>query len=173
MYSMNPSTTEFIKGPRSICCCPFCAAPAHITWVGLNPLLLGVRCRNCGANIPATHPKCQDAIRAWNRRSGLATLGGRATRGIRSPRKLAAAQRNLKTARKWKLIRQRVEAAYNALKPYRQKQLAEMEEALAADRAWLQEREPLILADPILRQLYDLLPNRRVGATSAETRLSP
>jgi len=86
---------------------------------------------------------------------------------------LAAAQRNLKTARKWKLIRQRVEAAYNALKPYRQKQLAEMEEALAADRAWLQEREPLILADPILRQLYDLLPNRRVGATSAETRLSP
>jgi len=132
-------------------------------------LLFGVHCRSCGANIPATHYKCQDAISAWNRRSGLAAMGGRATRGIRSRRKLAAARRNLRTARKWKLIRQEVEAAYTAIKPVRAAELAEMEAAVAADRAWLQKREPMILADPALRQLYDLLPSRRASAVNAGT----
>jgi hypothetical protein len=136
---------------------------------GINPLLFGVHCRSCGANIPATHHKCQDAISAWNRRSGLAAMGGRATRGIRSRRKLVAARRNLKMARQWKLIRQRVEAAHTALKPLRAAELAEKEAALAADLAWLKEREPVILADPVLRQLYDLLPSRRASAAIAQT----
>jgi len=96
-------------------------------------------------------------------------MGGRATRGIRSRRKLAAARRNLKTARQWKRIRQSVESAYTALKPLRAAELAEMEAAVAEDRAWLQEREPMILADPVLHHLYDLLPSRSASAVNAGT----
>src|SRR5208283_956460 len=96
---MNPSTTEFTKGPRSICCCPFCSAGGHLTFCGLNPVRYGVQCRGCGASVPARHASQQDAISVWNRRSGLATLGGKATKGLRSRRKLAAAKRNLRKAR--------------------------------------------------------------------------
>lgn len=166
---MNSSIHNFENDLlNTIRCCPLCSATCQLTFKGINPLLFGVHCRSCGANIPATHPKCQDAISAWNRRSGLAMLGGRATKGLRSRRKLAAARRNLRTARKWKLIRQRVEAAYTTLKPLRAAELAEMEAALAADLAWLKEREPVILADPVLRQVYDLLPSRRVSVVNAE-----
>jgi hypothetical protein len=161
---MNSCTTEITKGPHSIRCCPFCSGGGHLTFCGLTPTRYGIQCRNCGASVPARHASHQDAIRAWNRRSGLAMLGGRATKGLRSRRKLAAARRNLKTARQWKLIRQRVETAYTAIKPYREKQLAETEAAIAADRAWLKEREPLILANPVLRTMYESLTKRDAPA---------
>jgi hypothetical protein len=152
---VSSNTKSFVNDlARSIRCCPFCSAAAHVSFEGISPMRFGVRCRSCGASVPVRHASQDDAVRAWNQRRGLATVGGKATRGIRSRRKLAAARRNLKTARKWKLIRQRVEAAYTALKPYRQKQLAEMEAAVAADRAWLKEKEPLILADPLLAKFY-------------------
>jgi hypothetical protein len=139
-----------------------------LIFVGLDPLLYGVHCRSCGASIPARHLDSQDAILAWNRRSGLASLGGKATKGLRSPRKLAAARRNLKIARKWKMIRQKVETARAVIKPYRQKELAEMEAAVAKDQAWLREREPAILADPQFRQIYEVLQRRKVSATNTE-----
>lgn len=141
--------------------------------MGLNPVLYGVRCRDCAASIPAKHPNIKDATRAWNKRSGLASVGGKATKGIRSRRKLAAARRNLKTARQWKLVRLRVETAYATLRPYRVQELAKLEATAAEDRAWLQEREPLIMADPVLRQLYDLLPSRKTLGTNADTASNP
>jgi hypothetical protein len=158
---VNPDTNSTANNAlNTIRCCPFCAATCHLTYAGINPLLYGVHCRSCGANIPATHPKSQDAISAWNRRSGLAAMGGRATRGIRSPRKLAAARRNLKVARQWKQIRQQLEIARTVIKPFEQKLLAKIAEDGANDRAWLKERESAILADPTLRGIYQMLQSR-------------
>lgn len=138
-----------------------------MTFSGLNPVRHGVQCRNCGASIPATHPKCQDAISAWNRRSGLAMLGGRATRGIRSRRKLEAARDNLqkaRQARKLNRLRHGVEVAYAAIKPYRQQQLAESEAAVAESRDELAILGPKIVKDQILRRLHALLSKRDVPA---------
>ena len=87
-------------------------------------------------------------------------MGGRATRGIRSPRKLAAARRNLKVARQWKQIRQQLEIARTVIKPFEQKLLAKIAEDGANDRAWLKERESAILADPTLRGIYQMLQSR-------------
>ena len=172
MYGMNSITNKSeIVLPNSLGCCPFCAGSSHINWVGLNPLLYGVTCRNCGASIRAIHPKKEDAIRAWNRRSGLASIGGRATRGNRSRRKLAAARRNLKTARevrKLNRMRATVEAAYASIKPYRDQELTEMEAASAENRAWLKEREHLILADPRMRSMYELLEGHQKPTASGD-----
>jgi hypothetical protein len=86
----------------------------------------GVQCRTCGASIPAIRPKSQDAIRAWNRRLSLARLGGKATRGLRSGRKLAAALCNLKKGqsqvRQVNKLRQGAEAAFTELAPYRERE---------------------------------------------------
>jgi len=41
---------------------------------------------------------------------------------------------------------------------------AEMEAAIAQDRAWLKEREHLIMANPVLRKLYESLPSRIASA---------
>ena len=170
---MNPSTHNFendITNPK-IFCCPFCAASAHLTWVGLNPVMYGVVCRNCGISSKTIHTRVQDAVRVWNRRSGLATMGGRATRGNRSKRKLAAAKRNLKRAReqkKLKWIMNRCEAIYWQLKPFREAEIAEAEAGMAEDLARLKEKEPLILAYPDTRDLYEFLLSRRAAAAAAE-----
>ena len=154
---MDQDTYNLVNGLNSILPCPFCSGSCHVTFKGINPVLFGVQCRNCGASIPARHAQYKDAVRAWNPRSGLAAMGGRATRGIRSRRKLAAARRNLKKARQVRQInrlRQGIEAAYTALKPYRQREFAMAEAALAQERAELKILEPKIMSDPLLRQIY-------------------
>lgn len=156
------------KALNSIRCCPFCASSAHVTWEGLDPLLYGVACRNCGASIPRTHATASGAISVWNRRSGLATLGGKATAGLRSPQKLEAARRNLKKAREVRQlsrIRSKAEAAYNELQQYREVERADLEGLQAEDMAWFKEREHVIMADPVLRTLY--LSLRRDGDQQA------
>ena len=88
----------------------------------------------------------------------MAALGGKATKGLRSRRKLVAARRNLKKARQARQLnrlRQEFEAAYVVLKPYREKQLAEMEAAIARDRAELKLLEPKIMQHPLLRRYYE------------------
>ncbi len=161
---MNLSTKNFVSNSiNSIRCCPFCGTSAHVFWVGLNPLTYGVRCRSCGASIPAIHTEYQDAVRAWNRRSGLAMLGGRATRGIRSRRKLAAARRNLKKARQTRQLnrlRQAEEVIYARLRPYRQQETAIIEAAVAGSRAELAILEPRIRQYPDLSELLDWLKRR-------------
>lgn len=148
------------KALNLVCCCPFCASSAHVTWEGLDPLFYGVTCRNCGASIPRTHATASEAISVWNRRSGLATLGGKATAGLRSPQKLEAARRNLKKAREVRQlnrIRAEAEAAYNQLQYYRKVERADLEGLRAEDVAWFEEREDVIMADPVLRTLYQSL----------------
>jgi hypothetical protein len=171
MYNVNSLIEESGKQVVNlIVCCPFCAGPAHVIWQGLHPLLYGVRCRNCGASIPTTRTTAKEAISIWNRRAGLASRGGRATAGIRTRRKLVAARRNLKKARQ---VRQRdrlrtaAEAAYATLQQYRQMERAELEAAMGRDRAWIEERKDLILADPALRSMYELLLSKTSVKTSS------
>lgn len=161
MYSVNPSTQNIVNNSiGSVRCCPICAGPAHISWEGLDPLLYGVRCRDCGASIPAIHRRSNDAIQVWNRRSGLAAVGGRATKGLCSPRKLAAARRNLEKAREVRQLnrlRQSAEATYAALKPLREQERRLIEARLAESRAELATLEPLIKQDPELSAMLEWL----------------
>jgi hypothetical protein len=168
MYTMNSLIQESGKLiVNRIVCCPFCAGTAHIVLQGLQPPLYGIKCRICGASIPITNATAMEAISAWNRRSGLATRGGRATAGIRTRRKLAAARRNLKKARhvrKLNQLRATVEAAYAKLQPYRAAERAELEALIANDRAWLKDKEHLILSNHALRPMYDRLMNSMSSA---------
>ena len=161
MYDMNSVIEESGKQVvNRIVCCPFCAGAAHVIWQGLRPPSYGVKCRNCGASIPTSRATAREAISAWNRRAGLATRGGKATKGIRSRRKLAAARRNLKKARQVRQLnrlRAEVEVAYAKLQPYRAAERAELEVSYAKDMAWFKEREQLIMAHPVLRDMYELL----------------
>lgn len=126
-----------------------------MTWVALNPLLFGVRCHRCGASVPASHPDREDAVRAWNRRSGLATLGGKATRGKSSWKKRRACRRNLGIARrrkKLKAVKTQIDTAASRLKVLREVELASLEEASARDRAELEAlaHHPVLRKDPVL-----------------------
>src|SRR5712664_2606994 len=115
-----------------------------------TPVLYGVRCRNCGASIPATHAESKNAIRLWNRRSGLATLGGKATRGKVSRRKLAAIRRNLKKARETRQLsrlRRMAETAYATLRFYRQQERELIEAEVAKSPAELNTMGPLLRKD--------------------------
>lgn len=90
----------------------------------------------------------------------MATVGGKATAGIRSRRKLAAAMRNLKKARhvrKLNRLRAKAEVAYTTLQHYRNPERVELEAAIAEDRVFFKQREDLILGDPVLRSVYQLL----------------
>ena len=164
MYDMNSLIEESGKQVvNRIVCCPFCAGAAHVIWQGLRPPSYGVKCRDCCASIPTIHASAKEAISAWNRRSGLATRGGKATKGIRSPRKVDAARRNLKKARHVRqLNRLRIaeEAAFTNLQHYRKMERDKLEAAMDRDRAWIEERKDVILADPVLRSMYELLPSK-------------
>ena len=154
---INDSGKQIIN---SIVCCPFCSAPGHVYWAGLQPPLYGVKCRNCGASIPTTHATAREAISAWNRRAGLAAVGGKATKGLRSRRKITVAKRNLKKARQVRRLnrlRAEAETAYTKLQEYRAVERAKLEAAVADDQVFLKQRENVILADPVLRTLYQSL----------------
>jgi len=164
MYVMSPSTIDPVNNlANSICCCPLCAGTAHISWAGLDPLLYGVGCRDCGASIPAIHLNRQDAVRLWNRRKGLAALGGKATAGKCSRLKRISCRRNLKRgreAKQLKRLRTEFEAKMRLLRSARAVERAEMQAARAENWAWLKANEENIMADPTLRRMYELLPSR-------------
>jgi restriction alleviation protein Lar len=164
MYNMNSLIEESGRQVVNlIVCCPFCASPAHVVWEGLKPPLYGIRCRNCGASVPTIRATAKEAISVWNRRAGLASVGGKATAGIRSRRKLAAARRNLKKAREVRQlnrIRLSLETAYAHIRPYREQEFAESQAALAKSWAELAVLEPRIRRYPDLSELLDWLKSR-------------
>jgi Restriction alleviation protein Lar len=172
MYGMSFCTHEFVNdlaGP--IRCCPFCSATGHLTFRELSPVRYGIQCRTCGASIPAIHPTSQAAILVWNQRRGLASSGGKATRGKCSRRKLAAARNNLKKARQVRQVnrlRNGAEAAFKALQPHRQREREWIEAQLAESRAELVDLEPLIKKDPQLSELLGLLNSRQGQSASAD-----
>ncbi len=156
--------------------CPFCAGHGYVTKVP-GCKRFGARCDDCQANFPEVYETPETAVDAWCQRRGTASAaGGRATKGKLSWRKGRACRRNLRRAReqkKLKWIRAKVDIMIPWLRALRAVEMAEMDEADAENRAWLKERESVIIADPVLRQMYDLLPSRRAGAAGLGTRLSP
>jgi hypothetical protein len=95
----NASVTTTIKP------CPFCAGQAKLT-ASTEPLRYGVICLDCPAEIPPLLLTQEVAIRIWNRRSGLAAIGGQATKGIMTQKKRKACQKNLELARAVKRSKQ-------------------------------------------------------------------
>jgi hypothetical protein len=93
----------------------------------------------------------------------LARLGGKATRGKVSRRKLAAIRRNLKKARgtrQLNRLRQMTETAYRTLQSYREREWA-MIEAAAVNQAELMRLEPMVRKDPALSKLLDWMRSRQ------------
>src|SRR5512137_445137 len=103
--------------------CPFCGSRAELV-LAHDQVRRGIQCSACSACVPPVHRSEFEAMMRWNRRSGgVAAAGGRATRGLRSRRKLPAAKRNLKVARKAKQIkriRAKTDEAVARLRPYRE-----------------------------------------------------
>jgi len=160
--------------------CPFCAGQAEVI-TDYEPTRYGIRCAVCHGGFQPVYETCDEAAIMWNRRSGgISAAGGRATRGLRSRRKAAASKRNLKKARaakKLKKICTRIDVAFEKLKPLRESEIAQAEEAAVASRARLKVHEARILADPQLRKIYALLnhpqadnadPHLPMGSTAAK-----
>ena len=172
METSDHAATGQADQPTSILkICPFCAGPAEVVTAN-EPTRYGVRCVSCHAGFQPVFKDREEAFLVWNWRGGTASAaGGRATKGLRSRRKVATARRNLRkarTAKKLKEIRAKIDIAYAQLKRLRAAQIAEAEAAAAEGRAWLKAREPEILADPVLSKIYSLLPSRRRALAASE-----
>jgi hypothetical protein len=99
----------------------------------------------------------------------VSAAGGRATAGKCSRRKRASCRRNFRRAReqkKLKQIRARLSVVAPLLKSFYASKLAELQAAAATNRAALRELEPAILADPVLRGLYETLPSQMAPAAT-------
>jgi hypothetical protein len=172
MYSMKSSTLNFANDAvNRIRCCPFCAGSAYEIWFDLKPVRYGVQCRSCHATIPATHLTSKEAITTWNRRSGLAKIGGEATAGIRSEKKLRACRANLEKAREVRLLnrlRLKCEIARAILRPYREKELVEAEAALAKTQAEIVGLEPRIRKYEDASRLLDWIRARPAWGEGAD-----
>jgi hypothetical protein len=160
-------TNQIVPIAITIKTCPFCANRGLVTQVA-DQARFGVRCCGCQAAFPETYDAPDSAIAAWCQRQGTASsAGGRGTRGKCSWRKRRSCRKNLRLARKRKKlewIRDRVDTIIPWLKAYRAVERAEREAARAENWAWLKEREPQIMANPMLRKLYESLPSRIASA---------
>ena len=172
METSDHAVTDQADQPNPILkCCPFCAGKAEVVTAN-EPTRHGVRCASCHAGFQPVFKDREEAFFVWNWRGGTSSAaGGRATKGISTAKKRRTCRRNLKLARKAKKLKKvwaDVDAAYAQLKPLRAAQIAEAEAAAAKSRAWLKAREAEILADPLLRRVYDLLPSRRRALAGSE-----
>jgi len=165
METMNESV--HVPPPaQGLMACPFCSARCEFV-DDCDSQRIGVRCATCGASVPATHATREQATRTWNQRHGspksLATIGGAATKGVSTARKRTSSRRNLRKARKQKRLNQvkaKIEESYARLQDARKAEAAEIEAASARSRSRLAQLAPMILADPTLRQIHDLLLQR-------------
>jgi hypothetical protein len=149
--------------------CPFCNGLAVVTTC-YEPIRYGVRCTACEVIFLPVLESEAEAVALWNRRCGtVSAAGGRATAGKCSRRKRASCRRNFRRAReqkKLKQIRARLNVVAPLLKSFWESELAELQAAAAANCAALRELEPVILADPLLRGLYEMLPSQKAPAAS-------
>ena len=151
---MNISYTKATAGCSiPIRPCPFCGSPAQLV-LDHDHVRRGIQCSVCSACVPPLHRSEFEAMARWNRRSGgVAAAGGRATLGLRSRRKLAAAKRNLVLARRAKKIirlKAKTDDAVARLRPYREAEGRELEELARRSRSRLE-------ADPALSRLLNLV----------------
>ena len=169
--SNHAATSQADQPTPALKCCPFCAGKAEVITAN-EPTRYGVRCSSCHGGFQPAYKAREEAVFLWNWRGGTSSAaGGRATKGLRSKRKVASAKRNLRKARaakKLKKVWAEIDVAYAQLKPLRAAQTAEAEAAVAEGHAWLKAREAEILADPLLRRVYNLLPSRRRALAGSE-----
>lgn len=151
---------EDLQVATTVSICPFCAGRGYVIMT-LDKQLFGVRCGGCQVFFPERFQTCQDAVAAWCLRRGTSSaLGGAATAGVRSRRKLRAAKKNLRKARdqkQLKRIRAAIEVMVPLLREARRREIAKLEGKIAQERAWLQQVEPLLIRDPRLNELRQLL----------------
>lgn len=162
------NTNESVHSPScapGLKVCPFCGGASDFIH-DHQTLGVGVACSTCGAMVPVNHRARDMAAMAWNQRRGspvsLAALGGAATRGLSTPRKRSASRRNLRRARERKTINRikaGIEASYTRLQEARQAEQTEIEAISARSRSRWLELQPLILADPVLQQVWAELRN--------------
>jgi hypothetical protein len=109
--------------------CAHCGGPAEVV-VGYDPTRFGAHCRQCGVCVLPVYQDQDQAVALWNRRSGtISALGGKATGGKCSRRKLRAAKRNLKKGRQQKQLK-RIRANIEIMAPQlRAARVAELSEA--------------------------------------------
>jgi hypothetical protein len=140
--------------------CPCCAAGGIITKVADQPKF-GIRCTGCAVSVREVCDTPEAALTLWCKRRGtIAALGGKATRGKCSWRKRRSSRRNARLARKQKKLnwmRAKVDAMMPLIRAYREIEQAELDTLQAEDEAWFKEREHKIMADPVLRGMYELL----------------
>lgn len=133
--------------------CPFCGSDAQLV-LDHDQVRRGIQCSASSASVPPLHWNEFEALARWNRRSGgVAAAGGRATRGFRSRRKLAAAKRNLKLAREAKKlirIKAKTDEAVARLRPYREAERLRLDALAARSRSRLETH-------PVLSELVKLV----------------
>ncbi|MGD0614170.1 MAG: Lar family restriction alleviation protein, partial [Verrucomicrobiota bacterium] len=119
--------------------CPFCYSNAKVA-TAYEPTRYGIHCPGCAAGFLPVLETEREAVARWNRRAGtVSAAGGRATRGLTSRRKAAAARRNLRKAREQKqlnALKREITARLEALRSNRQ----EMEQWVTAQTAESRQR---------------------------------
>jgi hypothetical protein len=150
----HAAADQTAKPALALKCCPFCGGGAEMTTALFDEPRHGVHCPPCRVGLFPVYETQAAAVALWNWRNGTASAsGGRATRGLRSRRKLAAAKRNLKLARKAKQIkrvRAKTDEAVARLRPYREAERLRLEALAARSRSRLD-------ADPALSRLLNLV----------------
>jgi hypothetical protein len=158
---MTNIISRTISGPAiPIRPCPFCGSQARLV-VAHDQVHRGIQCAGCPACVPPICDTDWDALFRWNRRSGGGSAaGGRATRGISTPKKRRAARANLALARRSKqmiAIRAKTNEAIARLRPYREAEQRELETQAAWSRARLTALLPRLEADPVLKGMVGVL----------------
>src|ERR1051326_1964286 len=115
MFNMDQTERALpVASMRSMC--PFCRGRGLLTKT-THSNRYGVSCCGCPARFPETYQTPAEAVTAWSSRRGtVASLGGKATAGKCSRRKLRASKRNLRKAREKKQLK-RIRAKIEALMP--------------------------------------------------------
>ena len=143
---MSDTTENTTTATLPIRPCPFCGSEDLLVSVHDR---YGVQCA-CGASLQPSHRTLVEALIRWNKRSGgAAAAGGRATKGLCSRRKLAAAKRNLKKARYARLVirlKVKTAAAIAQLRPYREAEQLRLEGSAGGCRSRLAALLPQVTA---------------------------
>jgi hypothetical protein len=140
--------------------CPFCNSRGLLT-LAVNPKGYGISCCGCLMRFPERFRTWDDAITAWmSRRGTVSSLGGKATAGRCSRRKLRASKRNLRRARERQQlmrIRAKVEKLASLVRIAREVEMADLQKKVAEDREWVRSMEPVFRQHPVLNQMLQLL----------------
>lgn len=158
---MTNIISNTVSGPAiPIRACPFCGSQARLV-VAHDHVRRGIQCSGCPACVPPICDTDWEALFRWNRRSGgAAAAGGRATRGISTPKKRRSSRANLALARRSKqmiAIRTKTDEAVARLRSYREAEQRELDALSEETSARLAALLPRLEGDPILKGMAGVL----------------